>query len=133
MKHPWYKRIHRGQLHKTLGLPNKLPRNFQGVFPGVKVYEFWERYEYDAYVQDIDGSYIKHEKKVKETMPWGEFTIFICPTPDWSGPPQQNLPGARKSSLHRVHFECKCGRLIPIGRSHQHLPHCQQWLDAHSE
>ena len=31
----------------------------------------------------------------------------------------------RKSSKHRVHYFCACCKFIPLGRAHQHLPHCE--------
>lgn len=107
--HYWYKRIHRRQLHKTLKLGDRLPRDLEGTFLDVPVFEFYEGYH----------PFTGHP--IQRTEPWAFLTIVIK-----KGPPE----GSRKSSKHRVFFFCRCNRMIPVGRSHQHLPVCKAWLEA---
>jgi len=38
--------------------------------------------------------------------------------------PIVRVPG-KKSSKHRVFYYCACCKFIPLGRAHQHLPHCE--------
>lgn len=95
-------RIHRGQLHLTLGLPDKLPADFTGTFHEVPVHAWWKHHLY----QGVDYG----------RPSWGSFTIVVRTLVRHLRPNGK----VKKSSTHRVFAACKCGRLIPVGRMHQH-------------
>ena len=87
----WSKRINRQRLHRTLGLPDKLPAEYSQI-----------HYDVACYAQSQDTS---------PNIPCAEIHITA------SG----SAAAGRKSSKHRVFIKCKCARLIPVGRYHQHV------------
>jgi len=122
--HPLYKRIHRAQLLKTLGMPETIPVDFCGVFPDTPVYEWYAEYRYSEW----DPVLGRQVPMVRTEKPWGRLTIIIQPSHRTLNP----VTGKYfKSSNHRVFFRCKCDRLIPVGRSHQHLPACPNSVAVH--
>lgn len=85
-------RIDRDLLLKAIGSKPKLPPDFKGIFKNVPVHS--------CYRYDLDS--------------WETFTIIVRPA----------IPGSQLMSSywkHRVLYACKCGNLMPIGRSQHHM------------
>jgi hypothetical protein len=58
--------------------------------------------------------------------PWGRFDIVVKQSRAYTQPRVNMRTGKTvKVSNHRIFFRCQCGKLIPVGRSHQHLPTCK--------
>lgn len=90
-------RINHSHLCRTLGLKSaKVPPDFEGVFPDTPVYEG---------PHDGDG-------------PWAYLTLEVFPAETVKSRPSRKFG-------HRIYVVCKCGRRVPTGRYHQHLPACQ--------
>jgi hypothetical protein len=51
-----------------------------------------------------------------EYVPGGRYNVYVS----------RGSCGSR----HRVHVHCKCGRMIPYGRLHQHAPACPRLTDV---
>lgn len=103
--------FHRGELHKALHLPDKIPADFEGTFVNVPAYQYplawWEKDD-------------RPDRDLHRMHPFiGHFTIVVTKTKG---------DGKVKVSNHRVFVKCKCGKLVPAGRMGQHK--CDHWPPA---
>lgn len=86
---------------------NKLPTAFQGTFTVPVFKSSWP----------------------EDAPPWGRLDIVVKPGKKTVRIPQATggyQLRAAKSSAHRTFVQCPCGREIPTGRYHQHVPSCSK-------
>lgn len=89
------KNIHRGQLLKTLELPDKMDPKFEARYENVPCYDWW----------------IVRSPQCRPGQLIGCFNIVVT---------KSKTAGRSKSSAHRIFIECSCGVLVPTGRTSQH-------------